>query len=271
MYQTDTIKCSFPGMQGFLLDARIDLPRDLHQPPLAIISHCFTCSKETLTSFRVSRGLAQRGIGVLRFDFTGLGNSGGDFADTNFTTMVGDILCAADYLERHQGPAATLIGHSMGGTAALLASTRLPSCDTVVTIASPSQPEHVLHHFGEAMEKLRARQPAHITVAGVDYPVRPQFIDDVRGYRMDQQLADYKRRILAIRAGQDRLVAHPDAEEIISYSSGPTALIDLPGADHLFSARRDTDQLIDAIARWILEPGMVTGGGGSKENANERE
>jgi len=257
MYPTDTIKCSFPGMQGFLLDARIDLPRGPDNPPF-VISHCFTCSKETLTSFRVSRGLAKRGIGALRFDFTGLGDSAGDFADSNFSTMVGDILCAADYLQQHYRAPSTLIGHSMGGTAALLASSKLPSCDSVVTIASPSEPDHVLHHFGHVMAALEAGQEAAISVAGVAYPVRPQFIDDVRSYHMDRQLAGYSRRILAIRAGRDTLVDHQDAEDIIAYSSGQTSLIDLPGADHLFSARQDTDKLIDEIAHWILQPEAIT-------------
>jgi len=258
MYPTDTIKCSFPGMQGFLLDARIDLPRGLDNPPLVVVSHCFTCSKDTLTSFRVSRGLAKQGIGALRFDFTGLGGSAGDFADSNFSTMVGDILCAVDYLQQHYRAPGTLIGHSMGGTAALLASSKLPSCDSVVTIASPSEPDHVLHHFGHIMAALEAGQEAEISVAGVAYPVKPQFIDDVRSYHMGRQLAGYRRRILAIRAGRDALVDHQDAEDIIGYSSGQTALIDLPGADHLFSARQDTDKLIDEIARWILRPGAIT-------------
>ena len=255
MALTETIKCSFPGAQGFLLDARIDRPKTTnHDQPLsyAIVSHCFTCTKETLTGFRISRGLAQRGMGVLRFDFTGLGNSQGDFAETNFSTMVADILAAADYLRQHYSPVETLIGHSMGGTASLLASRQLASCRSVVTVASPSEPEHVLHHFGGALENLDAGLDAHINVAGNDYPVKPQFIEDVRSYHMNDLLSSYDKRLLAIRAGQDALVDARDADEILAYSRAETALVDLPTADHLFSRRQDTDALIEAIADWIV-------------------
>lgn len=253
MHTTETIKCSFAGTRGLRLDARIDRPKQVQDMPMAIISHCFTCTKETLTTFRISRGLAQRGIGVLRFDFTGLGGSEGRFADTNFSTMVDDILAAADYLQQNDRAATTLIGHSMGGTASLLASSRLSSCRSVVTVASPSEPAHVLHHFGSVMQDLAAGRDAHINVAGTDYPVKQQFIDDVRSYHMDRLLVDYDRDLLVVRAGQDALVDAADAEQILALSQGHTTLLDLEEADHLFSRREHSDQLVDEIAHWILK------------------
>ena len=122
----------------------------------------------------------------------------------------------------------------------------------MVTVASPSEPEHVLHHFGGALENLDAGLDAHINVAGNDYPVKPQFIEDVRSYHMNDLLSSYDKRLLAIRAGQDALVDARDADEILAYSRAETALVDLPTADHLFSRRQDTDALIEAIADWIV-------------------
>ena len=130
MYSTQSLKCRFTNPRGHQLDARLDQPKDIDSSPFAIISHCFTCTKETLTTSRISRGLAQLGINVLRFDFTGLGASEGDFAETNFSTMVEDIVAAADYLNQHHTSPCALIGHSMGGTSALVASTQIASCKT---------------------------------------------------------------------------------------------------------------------------------------------
>ena len=253
MLKTQSIRCQFTGAQGSLLDARLDMPRHDAADSFAIMSHCFTCTKETLTTSRISRGLAKYGIAVLRFDFSGLGDSQGNFADSNFSTMVKDILSAAGWLEQHYRAASTLIGHSMGGTAALLASTHLGACKSVVTLASPSEPSHVLHHFGKAMPLLEAGKPAEISVAGTRYPVKPQFIDDVRTYYMQQQLVAYNKPIMAVRAGQDELVRHQDADEILAYTNADTALLDLPSADHLFRNRQHTEQIIAAIAKWIKQ------------------
>jgi alpha/beta superfamily hydrolase len=236
-----------------MLDARLDLPTGDEPLDFAIVSHCFTCSKDSLIAFRISRGLAQAGIGALRFDFTGLGNSEGEFADTNFTTMIEDILSAADYMQQHYGTVGTLLGHSMGGTASLIASTRLPLCRSVVTIASPSEPVHVLHHFGPILDRLEADEEANIRVAGVDYPVKPQFVSDLRAYDMKKLFTAYAINLLVIRAGQDTLVNHGDAQEILAYSSGTTTMIDLQSADHLFTDRSDSNAMVEAIISWLLD------------------
>lgn len=253
MTATRTQKCTFRNPRGFVLDARLDLPRHGEPRAFAIVSHCFTCTKETLTTFRVSRGLAQHGIGTLRFDFTGLGDSEGDFSDSNFTTMVEDVLATENWLQQHYRPATTLIGHSMGGTAALLASRQLDSCRSVVTLASPSEPAHVLHHFGGILDKLEANQEARINVAGVDYPVKPQFVHDVRSYSMASLLPGYHKPVLAVRAGQDALVGHRDADEILAYTQGDTRLLDLPSADHLFSNREDMNKIVKDLDNWVDE------------------
>ncbi|MDQ1362727.1 MAG: hypothetical protein QG652_587 [Pseudomonadota bacterium] len=252
-YPVNSEKVAFTGSQDCLLDARLDLPQNITPRAYLVLSHCFTCTKETLTTARVARGLAQYGYGVLRFDFTGLGGSEGEFADTNFSSMVADIGQAANYLQQHYQPPVALLGHSMGGTAALVASCELASCKTVVTLASPSQPMHVLHHFGPVLSQLEAGQDACINVAGVQYPVKPQFITDVRNFNMPQIMAGYKKPLLAIRAETDALVMPDAADEIEALTQGPGRVVQIPGADHLFSDRQATLLMIDEIAAWLAE------------------
>jgi putative redox protein len=250
-HPTQSIKLAFPNAQNHMLDARLDRPADVEPHAYVIICHCFTCTKETLTTSRVSRGLAQAGFGVLRFDFTGLGDSSGQFADSHFTTMVSDVLSASAYLTQHFSAPVALLGHSMGGTAVLAAAMQIPSCTTVITLASPSHPSHVLHHFGPAMNKLESGIDAEIRVAGVAYPVKPQFIHDVRQYSFEEKLNGFNLPILAIRAGKDSLVPASDADEILALTSAEHQLFELENADHLFSDRQDTQAMIEAISQWL--------------------
>lgn len=255
-YSTQTLKLTIPGTFG-QLDARLDMPDSVTPKAFVIICHCFTCTKETITTSRIARGLAQNGFAVLRFDFTGLGNSEGNFADSNFSSMIEDIIHVTHFLDKkYQAPAA-LLGHSMGGTAVLAASTQIPSCKTVITIASPSEPSHVLHHFGKAMAQLESGHDAEIIVADVKYPVRPQFVSDVRNYDMQKQMHGYSKAIMAIRAEKDSLVKPKDAEEIIAYTSGDHYLLDLDQADHLFSDRAITESMIVQICNWLDKKAIV--------------
>lgn len=252
-YPTFSEQLSFSGAQHSLLDARLDLPKELEPRAYLVLSHCFTCTKETLTTARVARGLAQQGYAVLRFDFTGLGGSEGEFADTNFSSMVGDVLAACDFLQQHYQPPFALLGHSMGGTASLLASREVDACKTVVTLASPSQPAQVLHHFGSVLQQLEAGHDAFIKVAGVQYPVKPQFITDVRAINMQQAMAGYQKPLLAIRAASDALVKPDAAEQIAALTTGPSRVLQIPGTDHLFSDRQATLGMIENIASWLTE------------------
>ena len=251
MPDTRTLRCQFDNPRHHTLAGRLELPADPTPRCFAVMSHCFTCSKDTLTSFRVSRGLAAQGVGVLRFDFTGLGDSGGEFADSNFTTMVEDIVSAADFLKHEYAAPVALIGHSMGGTASLLAARRIDTCKTVITLASPSQPDHVLHHFGPAMARLAAGEDASIRVAGTDYPVKPQFVEDVRQYDMNKLMAGCDTAILAVRAGRDQLVPAADADAILTFSTAQTKLLELAEADHLFSDRNQIDDIVRHILTFI--------------------
>jgi putative redox protein len=248
--KTRSQKASFIGGTGGALDARLETPVDT---PLAyaIASHCFTCSKDTITVFRISRLLAANGIAVLRFDFTGLGNSAGDFAASSFTTDVADVQAAADFLRDNYAAPTLLIGHSLGGTAMLEAAMAIESVKGVVTIASPSQPAHVLHHFGPALSLLEQGIAASIQVAGRDYQIEPAFVEDLRRYDMRERLALLNKPVLIFRVLKDPLVDEANADEIKAWTSGPSTIITLDKADHLLSNKDDAAFVADQIVAWF--------------------
>lgn len=248
--KVQTIKTGFIGGSGYELDARLELP-DGKPKAYAIASHCFTCSKDTITVFRVSRLLAAQGIAVLRFDFTGLGNSTGDFAESNFTTDVADVHAAVDFLRESYEAPSLLIGHSLGGTAMLEAAITVDSVRAIVTIASPSQPHHVLHHFGHALTMLEQGIASSIEVAGRHYDIEPQFIEDLRRYDMQQRLALLDKPVLIFKVMHDALVDEHNADEINAWTSGPSRIITLDRADHLLSDKKDAEFVADEIATWF--------------------
>jgi len=248
-------KVQFEGFDGSLLEGNLDFPLEVPPRQFVIISHCFTCTKQILTTARLSRGLAHAGMAVLSFDFTGLGYSEGVFAETHFRSMVKDIECAANWLDTYYEPASILIGHSMGGTASLAASQNISKAlshvQKIITLASPAYPAHVLHHFGPAMKKLRNGDEAQIMVAGRAYQVKPAFIDDVESYNMEKQMESCVLPIMAVRAGEDELVGPEAAEQILQYTETENRLVEIEGADHLFSDRVHATQLLNEVINWI--------------------
>ena len=233
-----------------MLDARLELPIDAPNA-WAVISHCFTCTKDTITVFRISRLLAEQGIATLRFDFTGLGGSDGDFAHTNFTTEVADVHAAVEFLRDNYQAPSLLIGHSLGGTAMLEAAMHIDSVKAVVTIASPSQPDHVLHHFGHALTLLEQGIASSIEVAGQHYDIEPQFLEDLRQFDMQHRLASLDKPVLIFRVLHDALVDGDNADEINAWTSGAARIITLDKADHLLSNKIDAALVADEIARWF--------------------
>jgi len=254
-FKIQSRKVHFNGFDGGLLAASLDFPQEIPPEQYIVISHCFTCTKQTLTTARLGRGLAQAGYGVLRFDFTGLGDSEGVFADTHFRSMIKDIECAADWLAAHYQPVKVLIGHSMGGTASLAAACEgggsLAQVEKIITLASPAIPEHVLHHFGSAMDKLQRGETAEIKVAGQAYAVKPELIEDVNSYDMAAKMRDCNIPVMAVRAGDDELIGPRHAQQILEYGGAASQLYQIDGADHLFSNRNHAQQLLAEILNWI--------------------
>lgn len=254
-YKIQSRRVSFRGFDGSHLAATLEFPVDVVPTQYAIISHCFTCTQQTLTTFRLSRGLAQAGIATLRFDFTGLGESEGSFADTHFRSMIQDIECAASFLSTHYQAPDFLLGHSMGGTASLAASQSASKAfsriEKVVTLASPSYPAHVLHHFGDALEQLEQGIAAEIWVAGKAYSVKPSFVNDVRSYNLREIMQGCEKGILAVRAGDDELVSPEAADQILAMTQGEKKLVQVEHADHLFSDRNHAAQLLSEVTGWL--------------------
>jgi len=250
MNKTKSIKTAFIGSDDNLLDARLEMP-ETRPKAFIIFSHCFTCTKDILTTYRSSRLLAQQGYAVLRFDFSGLGDSEGDFAECNFSTTIEDIQCAIKFLSDEYETPEILIGHSLGGTSSLAAAIEADEIKKVITIASPSQPSHVLHHFEQALAMLEQNRPSSFEVAGKFYNINPQFVTDVRRWDMQQTLNDLNKPVLIFNVRNDALVNEEDAMEIEQWVGGKTDLIHLDNTDHLLIDKTAHTYAISQAVRWL--------------------
>lgn len=252
--KTKTIKCNFENTQGETLDARLDVPADIdinEVTDFIIFCHCFTCSKETITTYRLSRLLAENGYGVLRFDFTGLGNSEGDFSSTTFSSTQDDVRSAISFLEDNYRLPSFLMGHSMGGTTVLSIAQNYDFIKGVVTVASPSDPEHVLHHFGHALTLLEQGISASFKVAGRYYDIQPEFVDDLREANMKEVLSRLEKPVLIFNVENDSTVSESNAREIQQWVKGKTELITLKNTDHLLADRQTSAEVAQRIIEWL--------------------
>ncbi len=242
-------KISFMGAHGVELAARLDMPLG---PPraYAIFAHCFTCSKDTKAATYVSAALAEQGIAVLRFDFTGLGGSGGDFANTNFSSNVADLIAAADYLRAQHGPAEILVGHSLGGAAVLAAAPRIADVRAVVTINAPFDPAHVLHMMGGARPEIEAAGEAEVVLSGRPFRIKKQFIEDIESQGLAEGLAHMRKALLVMHAPLDDTVSVDNASQIFLAAKHPKSFVALDGADHLLTRRQDAEYAGSVLAAW---------------------
>jgi len=243
-------KIFFSNEAGERLAALLDMPVDNRPISYAIIAHCFTCTKNLRAVHYISRALTQRHIAVLRFDFTGLGESGGDFSESNFTTNIEDLLCAARYLEEHHQPAGILIGHSLGGTAALAAANRIPSVRGVVTIGSPYEPHHVLHHFKKEQAEIEAYGEADVEIGGQRYRMKQQFLDDVQGVKMRSAIKQLGCALLVLHASNDDTVSMDNAGKIFEAALHPKSFVSLDDGGHLLTRQQDACYAGGVIASW---------------------
>ena len=238
----------FPGAFGEL-SARLDLPAGT-PAAYALFAHCFTCSKDQFASARISRALAERGLGVLRFDFTGLGGSEGEFASTNFSSNVADIRAAADFLRRERGAPALLVGHSLGGAAVLAAAAHVPEARAVATINAPADPGHVLQLLAASAPEIEARGEAAVVLAGRPFRIRRQFLEDIAGHRMEAAVRDLGRALLVFHAPRDLVVGVDNARRLFDAARHPKSFVSLDDADHLLTRPADAAYVAEVLAAW---------------------
>ncbi|MEJ8814013.1 bifunctional alpha/beta hydrolase/OsmC family protein [Variovorax ureilyticus] len=258
----------FEGEKGARLVGKLDLP-DGSPHGYALFAHCFTCTKESLAAVRIGRALAGQGLGVLRFDFTGLGQSGGEFADSTFSGSVKDVVAAAQAMRDAGIEPTLLIGHSLGGAAVLAAAADLPNVKAIATIGAPFDVQHVTRLFGDDLEKLLEKGEAEVKLGGRPFKIRSSFVDDLGAHDQAQRIHDLRRALLVIHAPMDRTVDIENAGQIFQAALHPKSFVSLDDADHLLTRSADSAYAAEVIAAWAtryvgkppprsaIEPGEV--------------
>ena len=241
---------SFPGAAGNALAARLDLPTGAKPHAFALFAHCFTCSKDTRAATFISEALADAGIAVLRFDFTGLGGSEGDFANTTFSSNVTDLVAAAEWLRREHRAPAILVGHSLGGAAVLAAAASIPEALAVATINAPADPAHVTHLFAGKRAEIDAHGEAEVELAGRKFQIRREFLQDVAEQKLAPAIAGLKRALIVFHAPRDETVSIDNASKIFLAAKHPRSFVSLDDADHVLSRREDGKYVGAVLAAW---------------------
>ena len=239
----------FPGANGILLSGKVEAPEN--PKTWAIFSHCFTCGKDSLAATRTSRALGQRGIGVLRFDFAGLGASKGRFGDSTFAADVADLVAAGQAMATDNKEPTLLIGHSLGGAASLIAAGMMPNIRAVVTIGAPYDLKHVLRLFDPAgLEKIEAEGEAEVKLGGRPFFVRKNLVDGLRESELRSHISTMERPLLVMHAPGDDTVSIDNATHIFAAAKHPKSFVSLDDADHLLTNPRDADYVAELIAGW---------------------
>jgi putative redox protein len=239
----------FLNRRGEKLSALLDRPAGAPRAT-ALFAHCFTCGKDIRAARRIAEGLTALGIGVLRFDFTGLGSSEGEFANTTFSSNVEDLVAAADHMRKRGHAPSLLIGHSLGGAAIIAAAPEIPEAKAVVTIAAPSDPGHVTHLFRDHVPVIRERGEVEVSLAGRSFRIRKEFLDDVASHALKEKLANLRKALLVFHSPTDETVGIENASAIFTAAKHPKSFVSLAGADHLLSRREDAGYVANVIAAW---------------------
>ncbi len=244
-------KVTFVNTNGYTLAAKLELPANGAPHNYAIFAHVFTGNKNLSAVRHISRALTLNGIAVLRFDFTGLGESEGDFADTNFTSNVEDLLAAAKFLEDNYKAPTIIVGHSLGGAASIFAASKIESIRAVATIGTPSEPEHVTHLLDSSIEDIETKGFANVTIGGRTFMIKKQFLDDLRSKDMYEILHNLKKAILVLHSPQDKIVEIDNAAKIYGAAYHPKSFITLDGADHMLTDKIAASYAGNTIASWV--------------------
>ncbi|MCB7479989.1 bifunctional alpha/beta hydrolase/OsmC family protein [Christiangramia sediminis] len=252
------LEVSFKNSDSKELKGVLELPTNTQPANFILFAHCFTCNKNFHAPSNISKSLASKGYGILRFDFTGLGDSEGEFEDTNFSSNVDDLLAAAEFLEREYKAPSMIIGHSLGGAAALFASKKLESVKCMVTINAPSNLSHVQKHFESSLEEIEKEGFANIKIGGRSFKIKKQFINDLKKNQDASALKDIKKSLLIMHSPQDEIVSIDHAEELYKAAWHPKSFVSLDGADHMLSTKADSEYVGTVISAWaskyIKEP-----------------
>ena len=240
----------FPNAQGQLLAGRLDAPADGRPRAYALYAHCFTCGKDVRAAVNICRALAREGIAVLRFDFTGIGESAGQFADTTVSTMVSDIQAAAAFLEKEYAAPKILVGHSLGGSAIIEAAHLIPSSVAVATIAAPANPEHVAELLGAAREIIELEGEADVVLVGRKFHFKKAFLDDLGKHPWRETLRSLRRALLVFHSPADKTVNISNAAEIFTAALHPKSFVSLNEADHLLTKETDSEYVGLILGAW---------------------
>lgn len=243
-------RITFPSATGARLSARLSLPADGIVRACALFAHCFTCSKDLKPVVNISRAMTQQGLAVMRFDFTGLGESEGDFTGTTFSSNIDDLVAAAAFMEGNFDAPAILVGHSLGGAAVLLAAARLPSVRAVATIGAPFDPAHVTNLFGDALPDIDARGSADVALAGRRFTLSRNFVRDLAGHNVEEALKSLGRPLLILHSPVDNIVGIENAALLYKAARHPKSFISLDDADHLLMKEADSLYVGTLLAVW---------------------
>lgn len=246
----ENLKFDFPNSQGDMLSGRLELPATTPRA-YALFAHCFTCSKDFIAANVFAKTLAESGIGVLRFDFTGLGNSQGDFSNTNFSSNIEDLVSGCSHLAKEYEAPELLIGHSLGGAAVLKAAAQMEHVKAVVTIAAPSDVEHLAQLFRDDLETIEKEGEAKVMLAGRRFTIKKQLFDDIKETELLESVRTFRKALLVMHAPLDNVVSINHAEKIFKAARHPKSFITLDSADHLLSRRSDARYAARVCAAWV--------------------
>jgi len=257
-------KLYFENNQGEKLAAWLNLPLDKKPRAYALFAHCFTCSKNLKSVAHISHALTAEGIAVLRFDFTGLGESDGDFSDTNFSSNINDLLSAVHFMRESYSAPSILVGHSLGGAAVLMAAGHIPECQAVVTIAAPFEPSHVSGMFADSHTAIQRDGEAEVMLAGRKFRIKKQFLDDLNAIDMHKAIHNLDRALLVFHSPVDDTVGVDNAARIFETAMHPKSFISLDRADHLLTREEDARYVGTVIAAWAIKYLTFTGQNGTE-------
>lgn len=263
-------RVEFLGSRGAALAARFEMPLERRRGT-AVFAHCFTCSKDIAAATRIARGLARAGLAVLRFDFTGLGHSDGEFANTDFTSNVDDLVAAADFLRAEFEAPSLFVGHSLGGAAVLSAAHRVPELRAVATLGAPHDPAHVSHLFASEEAKIRREGEAVVELAGRPFRIRRDFLDDLEEQEQHERIRDLGLPLLVMHAPEDDVVGIENASAIFRRAQHPRSFVSLDGADHLLTRAEDAQWVADVLGAWAQRYLPEESAGDADPNVGEGE